>query len=86
MSNYSVSFKASAAKELKKLPPELQHRIADGIERLVKDPRISGVVKLKGNDDLYRFRVGEYRIIYNINDLKQKITIVRIRHRRDVYR
>ena len=86
MSNYSVSFKASAAKELKKLPSELQHRIADGIERLVKDPRISGVVKLKGNDDLYRFRVGEYRIIYNINDLKQKITIVRIRHRRDVYR
>lgn len=57
MPNYSVSFKSSAAKELKKLPLELQQRIAKTIQKLVDDPRFSGVVKLKGNESLYRCRV-----------------------------
>lgn len=48
MPQYSISFKSSAAKELKKLPLELQHRIANKIEQLVEDPRLSGVIKLKG--------------------------------------
>ena len=86
MPDYSVSFKSSAAKELKKLPLELQHRIANTIEKLVKNPRLSGVIKLKGNDHLYRYRVGEYRVVYSIDDSKQKIVITRIRHRKDVYR
>ena len=86
MPNYSISFKSSAAKELKKLPLELQHRIANTIEKLVEDPRFPGVVKLKGNDDLYRCRVGEYTIVYIIDDSKLKIVVTRIRHRKDVYR
>jgi mRNA interferase RelE/StbE len=86
MPNYSLSFKSSAAKELKKLPWELQHRIANVIEKLVENPRFSGVIKLKGNDNLYRCRVGEYRIIYDVRDSEQKIVITRISHIRDVYR
>ena len=86
MPNYSISFKSSAAKELKKLPLELQRRIANTVEKLVKDPRFSGVVKLKGDDNLYRCRVGEYRLVYTVNDLKHKITVARVRHRKDVYR
>ncbi|MEM7595055.1 MAG: type II toxin-antitoxin system RelE/ParE family toxin [Cyanobacteria bacterium P01_A01_bin.83] len=86
MPKYSLSFKSSAAKELKKLPSELQRRIARTITKLVNNPRFSGVVKLKGDDSLYRCRVGEYRIVYSINDIEKKIIITRIRHRRDVYR
>ena len=86
MSDYSISFKSSAAKELKKLPVELQQRIAKIINKLIKDPRASGVVKLKGDNNLYRCRVGDYRIVYEISDSQQKIVITRIRHRKDVYR
>ena len=86
MPDYSVSFKSSAAKELKKLPTELQLRVANTIEKLAEDPRFPGVIKLKGNDNLYRCRVGEYRIIYLVNDSKQKIVVTRVRHRKDVYR
>lgn len=86
MPRYSISFKSSAAKELKKLPLELQHRIANKIEQLVEDPRLSGVIKLKGDDDLYRCRVGEYRLVYQIDDSRQKIVVTRVRHRKDVYR
>jgi mRNA interferase RelE/StbE len=86
MSNYNLSFKSSAAKEFRKLSPPVKQRIADAIERLIVNPRESGVVKLKGDDNLYRFRVGDYRIVYEIDDLINKITVRRIRHRRDVYR
>ncbi len=86
MSDYRVSFKSSAAKELRKLPLEIQRRIINAIERLSENPRLSGVVKLKGDDNLYRFRVGEYRIVYDISDSDKKLTITRIRHRKDVYR
>ena len=82
---YSISFKSSAAKELKKLPLKLQHRIANKIEQLVEDPRVSGVIKLKGNDNLYRCRVGEYRLVYKIDDSAQKIVVTRVRYRKDVY-
>lgn len=85
MAKYSISFKSSAAKELKKLPLELQHRIARTIEKLIEDPRYRGVIKLKGNDNLYRCRVGEYRVVYNIDESTQKIVVTRIRHRKDVY-
>ena len=86
MSDYRVSFKSSAAKELRKLPVEIQRRIINAIERLSENPRLAGIVKLKGDDNLYRFRVGEYRIVYDINDPDQKLAITRIRHRKDVYR
>ena len=85
MPEYSIKFKSSAAKEYKKLPLELQHRIANKIDKLVKDPRPSGVIKLKGSNNLYRCRVGEYRIVYWIDDSVQKIVVTRVRHRKDVY-
>ena len=86
MPKYKISFRSSAAKEFKKLPLKIQQRIANKVEQLGIEPRISGVSKLKGSDNLYRYRVGEYRIVYKIDDLKQKIILTRIRHRKDVYR
>ena len=64
----------------------MQHRIAKKVEKLVENPRLSGVVKLRGDDNLYRCRIGEYRLVYSIDDSKQKVVITRIRHRKDVYR
>ena len=86
MSNYNVKFKSSAAKEFRKVPSHIKERVVDTIEKLLDNPRCSGVAKLKGDDDLYRVRVGEYRIIYEIDDNDKKIVRTRIRHRRDVYR
>lgn len=62
-------------------------RTASGaIRALADDARPHGVRKLEGADDLYRLRVGDYRIIYRISDGLQRVTVVRIRHRGDVYR
>lgn len=86
MSRYQVTFKSSAAKEFRKLSLSVKKRIQDAINQLIKEPCPSGIVKLKGNDNLFRIRVGEYRIVYKIDDANQKILITRVRHRRDVYK
>ncbi len=86
MNNYSIKFKTSAAKEFKKLPPLVKQRVGETLDKLRQDPRPSGVVKLKGEDQLYRVRVGDYRIVYTIDDHDQIIRVTRIRHRQDVYK
>jgi mRNA interferase RelE/StbE len=83
---YSIHFKPSVAKTLAKLPRDAQRRIATRIEQLIADPRPQGVEKLKGKDNLYRVRAGDYRIIYTIEDDKLVVLIVSIGHRRDIYR
>lgn len=84
--NYRIEFVKQAAKQFKALPNQEQQRLKPKIDALVKDPRPSGVVKLSGKDDLYRIRVGNYRIIYNIQDNQLLILVVKIGHRRDIYR
>lgn len=85
MPSYQVKFKSSAVKELKNFPSQIQQRISTIIQRLQENPRPSGVVKLTGDDKLYRVRVGNYRIVFKIDDSKRVVKITRIRHRRDVY-
>ena len=82
---YSVELKQSARKELERLPNAIIARIIVKLESLEENPRPAGCKKLKGGDDEYRIRVGEYRIVYVIDDRKVIVTITRIRHRRDVY-
>ncbi|MBC1196450.1 MAG: type II toxin-antitoxin system RelE/ParE family toxin [Microcystis viridis Mv_BB_P_19951000_S69] len=86
MNNYRIQFKTSAAKEFKKLPPSVKQRVGESLDQLQQDPRPSGVVKLQGEDQLYRVRVGDYRIVYTIDDHDKIIKITRIRHRQDVYK
>jgi mRNA interferase RelE/StbE len=86
MPDYSVTFARSAAKELEKLPPSVGRRILDHIEVLAKGPRASGVIRLRGNKNLWRMRVGDYRVIYSIDDDARTIDISVVRHRRDAYR
>jgi mRNA interferase RelE/StbE len=82
---YSIELKQSARKELERLPNAIIARIIVKLESLEENPRPAGCKKLKGGDDEYRIRVGEYRIVYVIDDRKVIVTITRIRHRRDVY-
>lgn len=82
---YEIIIKPTAEKFFAKLPKDRQTKIIASIEQLTFEPRPIGVKKLKSQLDLYRIRVGDYRIIYTINDNILTITIVKIGHRKDVY-
>jgi len=86
MNKYTINFKSSAAKEFRKLPIQAKKPIRNTIDQLSYFPRPSGIVKLQGDDNLYRIRVGNYRIIYAIDDVLKLVIITRVKHRKDVYR
>lgn len=84
---YSISIKTTALKELEKVPKTYAIKITNSINKLAQDPRPPGVKKLKGTDEtLYRVRVGDYRIIYSVEDKIQIIEVTRIGHRKDIYK
>lgn len=82
---YQLRATRRASKELQKLPAEIQQRIREAIHELADDPRPPGCKKLQGRDD-YRITVGDYRVIYEIDDDNQMVTIWRVGHRKGVYR
>ena len=86
MADYTVVFARSARKELQNLDPQVGRRILKQIEALVANPRPSGVVKLEGASDLWRIRVGEWRVVYRIADRDRLVDVIAVRHRRDAYR
>ena len=86
MADYAVAFARSARKELQNLDPQVARRILKQIEALVTNPRPSGVVKLEGASDLWRIRVGEWRVVYRISDRDRLVDVNAVRHRRDAYR
>ena len=86
MADYSVVFARSANKELRSLDSPVALRILKRIEALSGNPRPAGVIKLEGAQDLWRARVGEWRIVYRIVDRESLVDIVAIRHRREAYR
>lgn len=83
---YRIEFKPSAEKSLAKLPTDLQKRIVRAVELLAKDPRPHGVVKMAGDDNLWRIRVGDFRVVYEIHDSVLLVMVLRVGHRREVYR
>ena len=85
MASYSLEIKRSAAKELAQLPPKDRGRVVARIQALADDPRPVGAEKLSGQER-YRVRQGDYRILYEIEDQILRIMVVKIGHRRDVYR
>jgi mRNA interferase RelE/StbE len=82
---YSLEIKASAQKELDELDEAMFARIDSRIPALADDPRPRGCKKLKGAELLWRIRIGNYRVIYMIDDPAAAVTIMRVAHRRDVY-
>lgn len=83
---YSITYKPSAVKALRKLERKYQQAIVSAIEALAHQPRPDGVKKLQGGEGEYRLRVGSYRIIYDINDQDLVILVLHVGHRKDVYR
>jgi mRNA interferase RelE/StbE len=83
--SYDVFILRRAQRELALLPPEVYERIKRAIWNLGQEPRPSGCQKLTGRDG-WRIRVGDYRVIYEIDDLKRRVTVLHVGHRRDVYR
>jgi mRNA interferase RelE/StbE len=83
---YAVDLKPAAARDLRKLPEEVRRRIAVRIDALATDPTPAGVEPLKGEPDCFRLRVGEYRILYQVERKAHAVLIARIGHRREVYR
>lgn len=83
--SYSLVVKKSAERELRALPKADLRRVTDRIRGLAQDPRPPGHEKLSGQEH-YRVRQGDYRVVYAIDDDHRVITIVKIGHRREVYR
>jgi mRNA interferase RelE/StbE len=85
VASYSLFIKRSAAKELEQLPSKERKRISARVGALATEPRPPGAEKLSGYEK-YRLRQGDYRVLYSIDDDARSVTIVKIGHRRDVYR
>jgi mRNA interferase RelE/StbE len=85
VSSYRVSLAASAEKELHWLPAKLVARIMGRVERLASNPRPPGCKKLVGGDREWRIRIGDWRVVYEIDDRAKTVDVTRIAHRRDVY-
>lgn len=83
--NYSIEFKKSAIKEIAALPRAVQIDIKAAIDKLVENPFPNGCLKLKGREDDYRIRIGDYRVIYQVKNNVLTIHIVKVGHRKDIY-
>jgi mRNA interferase RelE/StbE len=85
MGKYRIVFRKSVAQDLRRIPNQDLRRILATIDSLSGEPRPSGVERLSGQEK-YRVRQGNYRIIYEINDKEVVVIVVKVGHRKDVYR
>jgi mRNA interferase RelE/StbE len=83
---YQIEFTKGVIKQLKKLPANIKERIEIKVQELAIEPRPNGVKKLQGDDNSYRVRVGDYRVIYEIQDDILLVTVIRVGHRSEVYK
>lgn len=86
MGSYRIEFARSAERDLRRIDRQIVPRIVSAIAVLETDPRPPGTKKLVGADRTYRLRVGDYRVIYTVDDSIFIVSVDRIRHRREVYR
>jgi mRNA interferase RelE/StbE len=85
---YRVEFVKSAAKEFERLPTKVRSKVTEALHLLSLNPysELIKIKKLKGANDLYRIRLAEYRVVYEIRDRELIILVIKIGHRREVYR
>jgi mRNA interferase RelE/StbE len=83
---YRVFLERAAEKDLKSLSSKLHNQVIAALQRLAKNPRPTGCRKLTAADNDWRIRIGDYRIVYEIDDTAQVVRVNRVRHRREVYR
>ncbi len=85
MADYTITFVRSAIKELEALDASIVNRIFPKIESLAEEPCPPRCLKLVGENHLWRIRIGDYRVLYSINDKEKIVEIVAVRHRREAY-
>ena len=83
---YRIFLERAAERDLRRLSREIHDRIIRAIQGLAADPRPPGCRKLTGTQNDWRIRVGDYRVVYEIDDKAQVVRVNRVRHRREVYR
>jgi len=83
---YRIEIKRGARKALLALPTEMRGRLGRAIDALAANPRPDGSRKIVGSDALYRIRIGDYRVVYEIEDDRLIVLVVKVGHRRDIYR
>ncbi len=86
MGSFKIEFKGVVEKEIRRMPRELISNVLDSIEKLSEEPVPHQAIKLMGVAATYRLRIGDYRIIYQVDKKSKTIVIHHIRHRREVYR
>lgn len=86
MASYRVEVSATAEKQLRKLRRPDQVRVLRAVQALASDPRPVGCRKLQGYDDVYRIRVGTFRVLYSIDGKRIIVTVLKVARRRDAYR
>lgn len=84
--SYQVDIAPAAQRDVKRLPFEILRKVDAIVLALALHPRPHGGIKLEGAEDEYRVRVGDYRILYVIDDTAKRVTIAHVRHRREAYR
>ena len=86
MNSYSVDVKPAATKEIEALPDNALSRVIRKVESLAQTPRPAGCKKLKGYKDQWRVRVGDWRVVYIIDDQAKLVSVTRVAHRSEVYK
>jgi mRNA interferase RelE/StbE len=86
MESYTISLASSVGSDLKKVDRQAVPRIIAAIDALAEEPRPTGCRKLAGSLHTYRIRIGDYRVIYSVDDGSRQIVVERVRHRKDAYR
>jgi mRNA interferase RelE/StbE len=85
VSGYTIRFKQAALRELKTVSRQIHTRVIAAIEKLSLEPRPRGCRKIRGLSDTFRIRVGQYRVLYTVDDTERVVRITHIRHRREAY-
>ena len=86
MASYEIEISRTAEKQLRKLAEEDQLRVVRAVMALADQPRPRGARKLTGFDDVFRIRVGRFRVLYSVSDARLVILVLKIGHRKDIYR
>ena len=86
MASFSIQWRTSTKKDLRKLPPREVERVLAEVESLAEEPFPHGSEQLAGTEHTHRIRVGDYRVVYEVSARSKIVEIQRVRHRKDVYR
>jgi len=86
MASYNVELTRTAEKQLRRIAKRDRNRLVEEIRGLADRPRPHGARKLQGYDDVYRIRVGQYRVVYEVFDDRVIVIVLKVGHRKDIYR